>query len=77
MYMCPVHHHVVTKHAMSQSIPCRPAYIEYGTLKTPNPFRKEYRGLPYDFDGSYSFRHQSWEVALGDLENAIRDTKRK
>ena len=51
MYMCPVHHHVVTKHAMSQSIPCRLAYIEYGTLKTPNPFRKEYCGLPCDFDG--------------------------
>ena len=51
IYMCPVHHHVVTKHAMSQSIPCRLAYIEYGTLKTPNPFRKEYCGLPCDFDG--------------------------
>lgn len=55
MYRCPVHHHVVTKHAMSQSIPCRLAYIEYGTLKTPNPFRKEYCGLPCDFDGIYFF----------------------
>ena len=30
---------------------CRLACIEYGTLKTPNPFRKEYCGLPCDFDG--------------------------
>ena len=75
LFTYTLHHHVFTKHAVSQSIPSRPAYIEYGTLKIPNPFREEHRGLPCDFDGFYFFPAPIVGGSPRRPWNAIRDIK--